>query len=323
MTTNLIATGSYLPEKCMTNAELSTFLDTSDEWIQSRTGIATRHIATTETTTDMAVTAAKRALDRAGLHGPDLDLIIVATVSSDTLVPSTACQVQAALEADNAFAFDINAACSGFVYATSIADQFMRSGSIRTALIIGVETLSKLMDWNDRSCCILFGDGCGAAIFQSDASDNKGLLSCVHHSDGSRHQVLTCSSRPLCNHYVDLDAPHPYLYMDGQEVFKFAVKKVPQVIEETLEQAGLTVDDIDHFLLHQANIRIIQSIAKKLHIPLERFPINLDRCGNTSAASLGILLDECMRNGTIKSGDRILLAGFGAGLTWGGLILQL
>lgn len=322
MNTKIIGTGSYLPKTQMTNDDIAKLVDTSDEWIKSRTGIASRHISSGESTTDMAYYAARCAIEDAAISVNDIDLIIVATVSADNLVPSTACQIQGLLHANNAIAFDINAACSGFIFASSIADSYIKTGVASTALIIGVETLSKLVDWSDRSCCILFGDGAGAAILRS-CDDESGIRLCKIHSDGSKNHVLSCVSKPLINPLASVIPDNMHLYMDGQEVFKFATKTVPLVINEVLSEAGLTTNDIDYFLLHQANIRIIQLIARKLGLPLDRFPSNLDECGNTSAASLPILLDECRKRGILRTGNRILLSGFGAGLTYGAMIVTL
>ncbi|MGN0481953.1 MAG: beta-ketoacyl-ACP synthase III [Lachnospiraceae bacterium] len=322
MNTKIIGTGSYLPPKVMTNDELATFVDTNDEWIQSRTGIQKRHIAIEESTADMAISSAERALADAGLTAEALDLIIVATVSSDQLLPSTACQVQGAIGAVNAFAFDLSAACSGFVFALSVADSYIKSGAIKRALVIGVETLSKIVDWSDRSTCVLFGDGGGAAVLAA-TEENTGILACAQHADGSRGDVLACKNRSNNNPYIAGDLTPGYVTMNGQEVFRFAVKKVPLLIKETLEKANLTLDDIDVFLLHQANVRINQAIAKKLGIDFAKCPVNLHENGNTSAGSLPLLLDECRKNGTVKEGQTVLLAGFGAGLTWGCNIIKL
>lgn len=319
MRTRIIGTGSSLPQKIVTNTYLETIMDTSDEWIRSRTGIGERRVAIEETTTSMAIEASRKALENANVSPEDVDLIIVATVSADMLVQSTACQVQSELGAVNATAFDINAACAGFVFALNTANAYIQSGMYENALIVGVETLSKLSDWNDRSTCVLFGDG-GAAAFVR--KDEVGILQSVQGSDGGKGEVLTCKSRPVNNLFVKNESALDYIYMDGQEVFKFAVKKVPQVILEVLEREGLSVEDIDWFILHQANIRIIQSIKKRLNIPEEKIPANVERCGNTSAASIPILLDEMNQQGLLKRGQKIVMAGFGAGLTWGATLLE-
>ena len=300
-----------MPEMVVTNDDLSKIMDTSDEWISSRTGIRERRLAREETTASMSVTAAKRALENAGITAQEIDLIIVGTITGDYVTPSTACEVQAALGADKAVAFDINAACSGFMFALHIADAYIKTGVYKTALILGAETLSKIMDWNDRSTCVLFGDGAGAAVVRSDET---GLLAYDQGSDGARGTVLTCRSRENNNPFVKNPTEPSYTHMDGQEVYKFAVTTVPASIKKVVGEAGLTIEDIDCFALHQANIRIIQSVAKRLKAPEEKFPTSLDHCGNVSAASVPILLDEINRKGILKPGMKIVLSGFGGGL---------
>lgn len=318
MRAKIIGTGSYLPEKTATNEYLSTLVDTNDDWIASRTGIRSRHLVQNETTVYMAAEAAKNALADAGMEGGDIELIIVATVSADHLVPSTGCMVQKELKATGAVAFDINAACSGFLFALNLADAYFRSGLYKNALLIGVETLSRMVDWSDRSTCVLFGDGAGAAVV---CAGPVGLCAGIQGSDGTGGEYLICESRTNNNPYITTTKDLDYLYMNGQEVFKFAIKKVPECIFEVLEKAELTPEDIDCYVLHQANLRIIGAIAKRLKIPADRFPSNVDQYGNTSAASVPILLDELNRDGRLKPGDRILLAGFGAGLTWSAAVL--
>ncbi len=308
-----------MPEMVVTNDDLSKIMDTSDEWISSRTGIRERRLAREETTASMSVTAAKRALENAGITAQEIDLIIVGTITGDYVTPSTACEVQAALGADKAVAFDINAACSGFMFALHIADAYIKTGVYKTALILGAETLSKIMDWNDRSTCVLFGDGAGAAVVRSDET---GLLAYDRGSDGARGTVLTCRSRENNNPFVKNPTEPSYTHMDGQEVYKFAVTTVPASIKKVVGEAGLTIEDIDCFALHQANIRIIQSVAKRLKAPEEKFPTSLDHCGNVSAASVPILLDEINRKGILKPGMKIVLSGFGGGLTWGSAVLE-
>ncbi len=319
MRTRIIGTGSCMPEMVVTNDDLSKIMDTSDEWISSRTGIRERRLAREETTASMSVTAAKRALENAGITAQEIDLIIVGTITGDYVTPSTACEVQAALGADKAVAFDINAACSGFMFALHIADAYIKTGVYKTALILGAETLSKIMDWNDRSTCVLFGDGAGAAVVRSDET---GLLAYDRGSDGARGTVLTCRSRENNNPFVKNPTEPSYTHMDGQEVYKFAVTTVPASIKKVVGEAGLTIEDIDCFALHQANIRIIQSVAKRLKAPEEKFPTSLDHCGNVSAASVPILLDEINRKGILKPGMKIVLSGFGGGLTWGSAVLE-
>jgi len=319
MSVKILGTGSFLPENVVTNDFLSTIMDTSDEWISSRTGIKVRHLAKTESTTEMSVQAAKNALLDAGLQASELDLIIVGTVTGDEVTPSTACEVQAAIGAEAAVAFDMNAACSGFMFAMHTAYAYLQSGIYKNALIIGAETLSRIMDWDDRSTCVLFGDGAGAAVV---GIGQGGILGFEQGSDGARGSVLSCKSRVNNNPLVQNETVLDHVHMDGQEVYKFAVTTVPASIERVLEKTQTDVEEIKYFLLHQANIRIIQSVAKRLHAPMEKFPISLDHCGNISAASIPILLDEVNKKGMLNRGDKILMSGFGGGLTWGTCILE-
>lgn len=317
----IIGTGSYLPNNTATNCDMEQLVDTTDEWIYTRTGIRQRHLAASpeENTTFMAVQAAKKALEDSKLHPEEIDLILVASVSSDYITPSTACMVQRKLHASKAAAFDINAACSGFLYALNTVDAYFRCGIYHTALIIGVETLSKIVDWSDRSTCVLFGDGAGAVVAKADSS---GMLACLQGSDGTQADVLMCKSRGNNTPFFSTSLKPDYLSMNGQEVFKFAVKKVPECLNLLLQETGLTTNDVDYYILHQANYRILTSIAKKLHLPIEKFPSNVDRCGNTSAASIPILLDELNRKETLKEDNLLFLSGFGAGLTWGAALLK-
>ncbi len=321
MRAKIIGTGSCLPDRCVTNEYLSTIMDTSDEWIKSRTGIRERHLVSseTETTLTLAVKAAKAALADSGVLPEELGLILVATVSSDFITPSTACMVQKELGASHAAAFDINAACSGFLFALNTVDAYFQAGIYQTALIIGVETLSKIIDWKDRSTCVLFGDGAGAVVVKAA---EEGLIASLQGSDGSGGDILICKNRTNNNPYISTGTDPDFLYMDGQEVFKFAVKKEPECINALLKQAGFDASDVTYYLLHQANFRIIASIARKLKLPLEKFPSNVSHCGNTSAASIPILLDEVHREGKLSEGDLLLLSGFGAGLTWGAALLR-
>ena len=317
MRAQIIGTGSCLPEKIVTNDFLSTIVDTSDEWISSRTGIRQRHIAVEETTASMSTEAGRRALESAGVKAEELDLIIVATCTPDTLVPNTACLVQSELGAVNAVAFDISAACSGFVFALNLVDAYMQAGVHKTALVIGAETLSRIVDWSDRSTCVLFADGAGAAVVRAA---ERGVIASTQGSDGTRGGAIYVKNRENYNPFVQEQKPMEY--MDGGEVFKFAVKKVPQSILQTLEAANLTTEDIDWYLFHQANARITATIAKRLKVPDEKIPMNVDKCGNTSAASVAILLDEVNRKGMLKKGDKLMLAGFGSGLTWGTMAIE-
>lgn len=315
MAFKIVGTGSCVPNNLVTNDELSQYVDTSDEWISQRTGIRSRYISKGETTTYLASEAAKKALDMAGVEPESIDLIIAGTVSSDNFYPSLACSVQAEIGAVNATAFDVNAACSGFLFGLQIADGYFAAKTAKKALVIGAEVLSKMMDWNDRSSCVLFGDGAGAAVIE--ASENpEDIVYFTSGSDGAGGSALTCSNRPINNHYVSNDTALDYTKMDGQAVFKFAVKTVPKAITQSLEKAGCTVDDIDVFLLHQANMRIIESVAKRLGVSIDKFPTILEEYGNMSAASVPVLLDVQVRAGALKRGQKIAMSGFGAGLTW-------
>ncbi len=320
MKTRIIGTGSCLPKTVVTNDDLSKIMDTSDEWISSRTGIKERHLAVDETTASMSIEAAKRAMENANVTAEEIDLIILGTVSADFVTPACACEVQAAIGAGHAVAFDINAACSGFMFALNIANAYIQSGIYRTALILGAETLSKVIDWEDRSTCVLFGDGAGAAVVRAD--ETYGLLAFDQGSDGTKGDVLACPGRTNNNPLIRTDQTLRYVHMDGQEVYKFAVTTVPASLQKTIEAAGLTPGDIDYFALHQANIRIIQSVSKRLHVSDDKFPISLDHCGNISAASVPILLDEMNRNGLLKPGMKIALSGFGGGLTWASAVVE-
>ncbi|MEZ3505855.1 MAG: ketoacyl-ACP synthase III [Lachnospiraceae bacterium] len=321
MGAKIIGTGSCLPATVVTNDDLAKIMDTSDEWISSRTGIRERHLVKEETTASMSAEAARRAMDNAGITAEEIDLIIVGTLSADHVTPSCACEVQAQIGAKNAVAFDINAACAGFMFALNIANAYLQTNTYRTALILGAETLSKIMDWNDRSTCVLFGDGAGAAIVRAEEG-SVGVLAFDQGSDGVKGGVLACEGRSNNNPLVETSKELAYVHMDGQEVYKFAVTAVPYSLQKTIQAAGLTVEDIDYFALHQANIRILQSVAKRLKAAEEKFPISLDHCGNISAASVPILLDEMNRKGMLKPGMKIALSGFGGGLTWASAVIE-
>lgn len=327
MNIRIKGTGSAVPKKKVTNDDLSKLMDTSDEWIRSRTGIESRHLAVEETTTSLSVEAAEKALKSAGISAEEIDIIVAATVTPDKFFPNLSCEVQSALGAKNAVAFDLSAACSGFIFALDTVTMYLQNGMYKNALIIGAETLSKIMDWNDRSTCVLFGDGAGAAVVCAEdeaQSENapRGVLAMEMGSDGAKGMVLNCSNRPVNNPFIQNDTALDYTSMNGQEVYKFAVRTVPEAIERVLEKAGLKVEDIDLFLLHQANYRIIEGVSKRLKQPMEKFPTNLQEYGNISAASVAILLDNVNNHGMIKSGSKIVLAGFGAGLTWGATVLE-
>lgn len=321
MNTRILGTGSCLPETVVTNYYLSTVMDTSDEWISTRTGIRERRIAMQETTTSLAVEAGKRALANANVDAKEIDLLIVATITADHYTPSAACEVQAGIGASHAVAFDINAACSGFMFAMQTVSAYFKAGIAKKALVIGVETLSKIMDWSDRSTCVLFGDGAGAAVL-SNEEDGEGLLAIKTGSDGAKGMVLTCKNREISNILTERSEENSYIEMNGQEVYKFAVSKVPVSIQEALTEAGVDASEVKYFLLHQANLRIIQSVAKRLGVSEEQFPISLDHCGNISAASIPILLDETNRKGLLQKGDIVVLSGFGGGLTWGSAVIR-
>lgn len=322
MAIRIIGTGSYLPKKVADNHFLSTIVDTDDEWIRQRTGIKERHLSNgKEGTTYMATHAAGAALENAGITADELDMIIVATVSADTYVPSTSCQVQGAIGAIRATCFDLNAACSGFLFAMNTAYAYIEMGMAKTILIIGAETLSREVDWSDRSSCILFGDGAGAAIMRQEEGKG-GLIASVTGSDGSQGDVLTCKGRGIQNPFHQSKRKKDYLRMEGQAVFRFAVTMVPRCIKQILKKTGYDTEDIKFFVLHQANVRILELIAKRLKVDIDKFPMNLDRYGNTSSASIPILLDELNRNNLLEPGDKIVLSGFGGGLTWGAVLIE-
>ena len=311
-------TGSCLPEKVLDNAAISQLVDTNDEWIQSRTGIKRRHIVGKETAVSMAAVAAEKALEDAGITAEEIDLLIVSSVSSEQLLPCTACSVQKELGAVNAAAFDLNAACSGFIVAYQMAAGQIKAGLSKKALLIGVECLSNIVNWKDRGTCILFGDGAGAAVISAEEEGNIEIPS-VLHSDGSRGEVLTCKNPTGERKDRSLEG---YVAMDGREIYKFAVRQVPAVIDEILEKAEKSVEEIDLFVLHQANRRIVEAIAKRLKQPIEKFPMDMMQNGNMSSASIPVLLDELKQEGKLQPGMKIIVAGFGAGLTWGGMYLE-
>lgn len=296
--------------------------DTSDEWIRERTGIGSRYVSTGETVVSLTAEACSRALEDAGREGGEVELLLVATCTPEDALPCVACQVQDRIGAAAAAAFDLNAACAGFLFALHTAWAYVEAGICRNALIAGGEVLSKIIDWKDRSTCILFGDGAGAVYVEKSSREEGGILGFVQHSDGSRGGVLSCGSRPLENFCFRQPLQPAYVQMDGREVFAFAVRQVPKAIEEALDKAGLSVEDVDLFVLHQANRRIIEGISKRLSAPPERFPMNLDRVGNTSSAAIPLLLDELNRSGRIKRGMTLVLSGFGAGLTYGACVLR-
>ena len=308
-----------MPVQIVTNDDLAKIVETSDEWIRSRTGIGERRIATLDSTSDMAARAAQAALEQAGVGAEEIDLILLGTSSPDHCFPNGACEVQARIGAVNAACFDISAACTGYVFALNTAHAFISTGLYRTALVIGADLLSKLIDWSNRGTCVLFGDGAGATVVRAD---DRGILGMNMQSDGAKGGVLTCGSRSNGNFLLGKKPELGYMAMDGQEVFKFAVKKVPECITKVLEDTHTSKDEIAYFVIHQANYRIIESIAKRMKVDIERFPVNMEHYGNTSGASVPLLLDEMNRAGKLKRGDKIVFAGFGGGLTWGATLLE-
>lgn len=316
-------TGRALPEKIVTNDDLATIVATSDEWIRERTGIAQRHIATGDTVASLASEAAKKALEDANANAEDIDIIIVASCSSEMALPCVACQVQSAIGATKAVAFDLNAACSGFLFALNTVDAYISSGVYSNALVIGAEVLSNIMDWEDRGTCILFGDGAGAAFVTKNDNGVTKPMSYVQRSDGFKGDVLACAQRDSSNAFYKGEEVSKYVTMDGREVFKFATRQVPEAICELLEKTGLDASDIDLYILHQANLRIIESIAKRLKVDSGKFPTNAARVGNTSSASIPILLDEVRKSGRLKKGMKVVMSGFGAGLTYSACLLEM
>ena len=311
----IAGTGGYLPEKILTNADLERMVDTTDEWIVSRTGIRERHIAAEgEFTSDLSLQAARRAIQAAGIVANDIDLIIVATTTPDRIFPSTACLMQDKLGISNCPAFDIQAVCSGFIYAMAIADNFIKTGAAKCALVVGAETMSRIADWTDRSNSILWGDGAGAVILT--AGKDPGILSCHLHADGSYANLLHVPSG------VSSQKGSATIVMEGNSVFKVAVNTLDAIVDETLAANGLEKTDIDWLVPHQANIRIIQATAKKLGMSMERVVVTIDKHGNTSAASIPLALDVAVRDGRIKRGETILMEAFGGGFTWGSVLLK-
>ena len=319
----IIGFGLYTPKNLVENERLQEFLETSDEWIRSRTGIERRYISLDENTSDLAVEASKKALNQAGLSAEEIDLIIVATVTPDNFTPSTACIVQDKLGAKNAWAFDINAACTGFIYALKLGRSLIRSGEAKNALIIGAETLSKALNWEDRGSCVLFGDGAGAIVLTSTEED-CGIKRVNVKSDGSKGDSLVIQGLPLNSPFKDgREVSKNYINMNGREIFKFATKVMEESIVEILEKENIKIEDISAIIPHQANLRIIDYVVKRLGIPREKFVTNLQNYGNTSGASIPIALCESINEGNLKKGDNIIMVGFGGGLTWGAALIKL
>jgi 3-oxoacyl-[acyl-carrier-protein] synthase-3 len=318
MFSRVIGTGSYLPGNPVSNDDLAARgIETNDEWIVTRTGIRTRYLADSGTTSsELGFIAAQRALEMAGISADELDLIIVATSTPDFIFPSTACLIQGRLGNKGAAAFDVQAVCSGFTYALGIADKFIRSGSHQKALVIGAEVFSRILDWQDRGTCVLFGDGAGAVVLA--ASDKPGILATAMHADGSQSNILNVPGQ-ICAGQVTGD---PFLRMDGQSVFKFAVRVLAEIAEEVCATAGLETGAVDWLIPHQANIRIIEATGKKLGIDRERVIVTVDRHGNTSAASVPLALDEAVRDGRIQPGQKVLVEGVGGGFTWGAALFE-
>ena len=318
MYARVIGTGSYLPGKPVSNDDLAARgIDTNDEWIVTRTGIRSRHLAEAGTTSsELALIAARRALEMAGVAAADLDLIVVATSTPDFIFPSTACIIQGKLGNKGAAAFDVQAVCAGFTYALGIAEKFIVSGSHKKALVIGAEVFSRILDWNDRGTCVLFGDGAGAVVLE--AAETPGIMATAMHADGSQFGILNVPGQ-VCGGQVTGD---PFLRMDGQAVFKFAVRVLADIAEEVCAKAGMSTADLDWLIPHQANIRIIEATGKKLGVPREKVIVSVDRHGNTSAASVPLALDEAVRDGRIQRGQKVLVEGVGGGFTWGAALLE-
>jgi 3-oxoacyl-[acyl-carrier-protein] synthase-3 len=314
----IVGSGSHLPPRVVTNAELAQRVDTSDEWIVSRTGIRQRHIADPEqSASDLALEASREALRAAGVAAGDLDLIIVATSTPDYVFPSTACLLQAKLGVRGCAAFDVQAVCSGFVYGLGVADSFIRAGETRTALVVGTEVFSRILDWSDRSTCVLFGDGAAAVVLRAD--ERPGVHATVLHADGAQAGILSVPGNVCGGRIVG----SPFLRMDGPAVFRYAVRVLDEVARETVAKCGIRLGDIDWLIPHQANIRILDATVKKLGLPPERLVVTVDRHANTSAASVPLALDLACRDGRIKPGHKVMLQGVGGGFTWGASLVEL
>ncbi|MET3644678.1 beta-ketoacyl-ACP synthase III [Streptococcus gallinaceus] len=313
----------YLPEQIVTNDDLAQIMDTSDDWIVSRTGIRERRIVITEQTSDLATKVAEQLLAKSGSAAEDIDFILVATITPDGNMPSTAALVQANIGASRAFAFDLSAACSGFVFALSMAEKLIASGTYQKGIVIGAEVLSKTVDWTDRTTAVLFGDGAGGVLLE--AGSQKQFLAEILRTDGARGQGLTSGQQGLTSPFSTREEGNPHLKMNGRAIFDFAVRDVPQTIAALLDKQGFSAEQVDYFLLHQANVRILEKIARKLKVDPQKFSTNLANYGNTSAATIPILLSELVENGTLQldGGQTVLLSGFGGGLTWGAILLKL
>jgi 3-oxoacyl-[acyl-carrier-protein] synthase III len=316
----ITGTGSYLPEKVLTNFDLEKIVDTTDQWIRERTGIEQRHIAIDgQNTVDLAERAARNAIDAAGLKPQDIDLIVVATTTADRVFPSTACLLQSRLDIHGCPAFDVQAVCTGFIYALGVAEKFIKTGSASRALVVGAETFSRLLNWNDRGTCVLFGDGAGAVVLE--ANEETGILSTHLHADGDYEALLRVPYGPSQG-YEAMDEINTKVEMRGNEVFKMAVNTLGRIVDETLDANNLDKTDIDWLVPHQANLRIIHATARKLKMPLDRVVITVQEQGNTSAASVPLALDTAVRDGRIKKGEMLLLEAFGGGFTWGSALVR-
>lgn len=320
MYSRILGTGSYLPEKVLTNADLEKIVDTSDEWITDRTGIRERRVVVEgQTTCDLAEQAARAAIKAAGIKAKDLDMVVVGTTTPDIVFPSTACLLQSRLGCTGTAAMDVNAACSGFIYAMSVADKFIRCGDAKRVLVVGAETLTRMIDWSDRGTCVLFGDGAGAVVLE--ASEEAGILSTHIHANGDYADLLQ-TEVGVSRGFKAEDGGGVRVQMKGNEVFKVAVRTLGRIVDETLEANGLQKSDIDWLIPHQANMRIISATAKKLEMPMDRVIVTVDRHGNTSAASVPLALDEAVRSGRVQRGEMLLLEAFGGGFTWGSALLK-
>lgn len=319
----VVATAGYVPEQIISNDDLSKIVDTTDEWITQRTGIKERHISAGENTSVLVTNVAKKLLERASVSAEEIDLIIVASVTQDYGTPSLACMIQKEIGAVHAVVFDVIAACSGFMFALSTADKYIKSGGYKNAIVIGGETLSKIVDWTDRATCVLFGDGAGGAYVE--ASGEAGIIREDIGSAGDQYEILTEGYTECANAFNDKESSiHPkwYVNMNGREVFKFATKNVAKSIKKVLEEEQITQDQIKYFVPHQANVRIVEVVSKKLGIPFEKFYINMDRFGNTSSASIPMALNEMNEKGMLEAGDLVVLSGFGGGMTWGTMLIR-
>ena len=314
----IVGTGSYLPARVMTNHDFAARLETSDAWIRERTGIVERHIAeSSQTSSDLALEAARQALKAADVKAEAIDLIVVATSTPDYVFPSTACLLQAKLGVKGSAAFDVQAVCSGFVYGLATADNFIRTGQYKRALVVGAEVFSRILDWNDRGTCVLFGDGAGAVVLA--AGDKPGIHASILRADGSYSEILSVPGNVSGGNITG----SPYLRMDGQAVFKFAVRVLEESARETVAAAGMSLEQVDWLIPHQANVRILEATARKLGLPREKLVVTVDHHGNTSAASVPLALDEFVRAGKIRAGQRVLLQGVGGGFTWGSSLVTL